>query len=97
MAGGLYGQLARQITPEQLHWLFSAKLILATVLGGSRDFLGPVLGAIAYVTLDELSSLWIVGRQALMGVLLIGVILVFPRGLAGGLVALGNRFKRHRR
>jgi hypothetical protein len=39
--------------------------------------------------------LWVVGRQALMGVLLIGVIFVFPRGLAGGLVALGNRFKRH--
>ncbi|NIR45272.1 MAG: branched-chain amino acid ABC transporter permease, partial [Gammaproteobacteria bacterium] len=30
LAGGLYGQLARQITPEQLHWLFSAKLVLAT-------------------------------------------------------------------
>ncbi len=94
LAGALYGQLARQITPEQLHWLFSAKLILAMVLGGSRDFLGPVLGAIAYVTLDELSSLWVVGRQALMGVLLIGVIFVFPRGLAGGLVALGNRLRR---
>ena len=94
LAGALYGQLARQITPEQLHWLFSAKLILATVLGGSRDFLGPVLGAIVYVTLDELSSLWVVGRQALMGVLLIGVIFVFPRGLAGGLVALGNRLRR---
>jgi branched-chain amino acid transport system permease protein len=32
LAGGLYGQLARQITPEQLHWIFSAQLVLAIVM-----------------------------------------------------------------
>jgi len=42
LAGGLYGQLARQITPGQLHWMFSAQLVAATVLGGTRHFLGPV-------------------------------------------------------
>jgi branched-chain amino acid transport system permease protein len=83
LAGALYGPLARQITPEQLHWLFSAQLVLAIVLGGSRDFLGPVLGAFAYVALDEVSSSWIFGRRALMGGLLIAVIFVFPRGIAG--------------
>ena len=46
LAGGLYGQLDRQVTPEQLHWVFSAKLVLATVLGGTRHFLGPVVGAL---------------------------------------------------
>ena len=63
VAGGLYGQLARQITPEQLHWLFSAQLVLATVLGGTRQFLGPVLGAFAFIGLDEVASHWTVGRN----------------------------------
>jgi branched-chain amino acid transport system permease protein len=53
LAGGLYGQLMRQITPEQLHWLFSAKLILAVVLGGSRHFLGPALGAFVFTRHDR--------------------------------------------
>ncbi len=79
LAGGLYGPLALQITPDQLHWLFSAQLVLATVLGGTRDFLGPVLGAFAYVALDEVSSSWIFGRRAIPGLLLIAVVLVFPR------------------
>ena len=48
LAGALYGQLSRQITPEQLHWMFSAKLVLATVLGGLRHFLGPIFGAVVF-------------------------------------------------
>jgi branched-chain amino acid transport system permease protein len=85
VAGGLYGPLARQITPEQLHWFFSAQLIVAVVLGGSRHFVGPILGAFAFVGLDEMASRWPVGRYALFGVLLILVIYLFPRGIAGGL------------
>ena len=90
LAGGLYGQLARQITPDQLHWLFSAKLILAIVLGGSRHFLGPVLGAFAFVLLDELASQWAVGRYMAFGVLLIIVVFAFPRGMAGGFAAVAR-------
>jgi branched-chain amino acid transport system permease protein len=90
LAGGLYGQLARQITPEQLHWLFSAQLVLATVLGGARYFLGPVLGAFAFVALEELASHWTVGRYWILGASLIVVVLVFPQGIAGGLAALAN-------
>jgi branched-chain amino acid transport system permease protein len=55
LAGGLYGELDRQVTPEQLHWLFSARLVLAIVLGGTLHFLGPVMGAFAYVTLQDIA------------------------------------------
>jgi branched-chain amino acid transport system permease protein len=95
LAGSLYGQLARQITPDQLHWLFSAQLILATVLGGTRHFLGPVLGAFAFVGLDEIASRWTVGRYAAFGILLIAVVFAFPRGIAGGFVAARDMVKRY--
>jgi len=95
LAGGLYGQLARQITPEQLYWLFSAQLVLATVLGGTRHFLGPILGAFAFVGLDEIASRWTVGRYMIFGVLLIVVVFAFPRGIAGGFVAVRNTLKRY--
>jgi branched-chain amino acid transport system permease protein len=93
LAGGLYGQLARQITPEQLHWIFSAQLVLATVLGGTRHFLGPVVGAFAFVGLDEIAAQWTVGRNLAFGVLLIIVVLAFPRGIAGALIALTKTVK----
>ena len=88
LAGSLYGQLARQITPEQLHWLFSAQLVLATVLGGTRHFLGPVLGAFVFVGVDEIASRWAVGRYMTFGVLLILVVFAFPRGIAGTFAAV---------
>ena len=94
LAGGLYGQLARQITPEQLFWLFSAQLVLATVLGGTRHFLGPVLGAFAFVGLDEVASQWAVGRYLAFGCLLIVVVLGFPQGIAGGLIAMAASLKK---
>jgi branched-chain amino acid transport system permease protein len=97
LAGGLYGQLMRQITPEQLHWLFSAQLILAVILGGSRHFLGPVLGAFGFILLDELTSPWSVGRFMLFGALLIVVVFAFPRGIAGAFAALAQIAERQRR
>jgi branched-chain amino acid transport system permease protein len=88
--------LARQITPDQLYWLFSAQLLLATVLGGSRQFLGPVLGAFAFIGLDEVASQWTVGRYMLFGLLLITVVFAFPNGIAGTFVALMEAVKRLR-
>jgi branched-chain amino acid transport system permease protein len=93
LAGSLYGQLARQITPDQLHWLFSAKLVLAIVLGGTRHFLGPILGAFAFVLLDEVASQWSVGRYMVFGVLLIIVVFAFPRGMAGGFAKVAEIVK----
>jgi branched-chain amino acid transport system permease protein len=94
LAGGLCGQLGRQITPEQLHWLFSAQLVLATVLGGTRHCLGRVLGACAFVGLEEISSWWIFGRKAVMGALLIAVVFACPQGLAGALATAGRYMRR---
>jgi branched-chain amino acid transport system permease protein len=90
LAGALFGQLGRQITPEHLDWLFSAKLILMIVLGGSRDFLGPLLGAFAFVGLGEAGASWPVSRNLVMGLGLIIVVMVFPRGLAGGIRTAGE-------
>ncbi|MFQ5897782.1 MAG: branched-chain amino acid ABC transporter permease [Candidatus Methylomirabilia bacterium] len=93
LAGGLFGQLSRQITPEQLHWLFSAQLVLATVLGGTRQFLGPVLGAFAFVALEDLSSRVIGYRGLLLGSLLIVVVSTFPGGLAGSAMVLLEKIR----
>ncbi len=97
LAGALYGQLSRQITPEQLHWLFSAKLVLATVLGGLRHFLGPMFGAIVFVGLEDVALIWTRYYNMAMGVMLIAVVFAFPSGLAGVGRALADRMRRPRK
>lgn len=96
LAGALYGQLGRQITPEQLNWLFSARLVLATVLGGMQAFPGPILGAFVFLGLEDVALLWTRYYNMALGVLLIAVIFVFPRGLAGAATALAERMRRSR-
>jgi ABC-type branched-subunit amino acid transport system permease subunit len=62
--------------------------VLATVLGGTRYFAGPVLGAFVFVGLDEIASQWTVGRYMAFGALLILVVFAFPGGIAGTLAGI---------
>ena len=87
LAGGLFGQLVRQITPQQVGWFFNAELVVATILGGTRLFAGPIIGAFVMVALREIASRVSVSHQLVLGTLIIGVVLVCP----GGLAEIGGR------
>lgn len=91
LAGGLTGLLDRQVTPEQLHWVFSAKLVLATVLGGAGHFWGPAVGAVALVALRETALRTTDYWSLALGALLIGVTALAPGGLVGLAAALFRR------
>ncbi|HEU4438467.1 MAG TPA: branched-chain amino acid ABC transporter permease [Methylomirabilota bacterium] len=82
VAGALFGQLVRQITPEQVGWLFNAELVVATILGGTRVFAGPIIGAFVMVALREFAVHFPLSNHLVLGGLLIGVVFICPGGLA---------------
>ena len=82
LAGALYGQLDRQITPEQLDWLFSAKLVVATIIGGTQWFLGPVLGGAVFVGLQHVANRFALSHGLVLGGLMIVVVFACPGGIA---------------
>lgn len=82
------------MTPEQLHWLFSAKLVVAVILGGTREFLGPVVGAFGLVALQEFSLRLTIHDGLVLGVVLILVILALPGGVTGTITSLLYRGRR---
>ncbi len=94
LAGGLAGELDRQVTTDQLHWLLSAELILAIIVGGSRHFLGPVLGAFLVTLLEEVASRASLYQGLVLGALLIAAVFAFPAGVAGSLATLAERVRR---
>jgi branched-chain amino acid transport system permease protein len=57
--------------------------LMMVLLGGVQTVTGPILGAIAYTGLHEqlmrVTELW----RAVLGVIIIALVLFFPRGLAG--------------
>ena len=82
LAGGLFGQLVRQITPQQVGWFFSAELVVATMLGGTRAFGGPIIGAFVIVALTELALRFPLSHHFVLGMLVIGVAFTCPGGLS---------------
>jgi len=68
----------------------SGEVILMTLLGGSGTFLGPVVGAIIVVTLQEyLSDLVGAWVSVIIGAIFVVCVMVFRRGFVG---EIGRRF-----
>jgi branched-chain amino acid transport system permease protein len=61
----------------------SVDALLMVLLGGVQTVMGPVVGALAYTGLHEqllrVTQFW----RAALGAIIIGLVLFFPRGLAG--------------
>ena len=89
-AGALLGNFTNFISPEMMDWTRSGELIFIVVLGGAGSLLGPVLGAAAFVLLEEWLSGITLYWQLLFGLLLISVVL-FARGGIDGLLNPGGR------
>ncbi|AFV77438.1 ABC-type branched-chain amino acid transport system, permease component (plasmid) [Thermus oshimai JL-2] len=83
LAGALQGALQRSVFPDYLFWTRSAEAILSAILGGSAAFLGPAVGAAAFlflrVAVQAQTEYW----PFFLGLVLLLVVLFFPKGLSG--------------
>jgi len=86
IAGALFADLNRFVSPAMLSWQMSGELIVLIVLGGVGRLFGPVAGALLYVLLEfalgGVTERW----QFFLGLILLGVV-VFARGGLIGLFA----------
>lgn len=86
LAGALYADLNRFVSPSMLSWHMSGEFIVLIILGGVGRLAGPVAGAMLFVMfefiLGGLTERW----QLFLGLVLLGVVL-FARGGLVGLLA----------
>ena len=86
LAGALYADLNRFVSPSMLSWHMSGELIVLIILGGVGRLAGPVAGAMLYVLFEFLLGGLTERWQLFLGLVLLGVVL-FARGGLIGLVA----------
>jgi len=92
--GAILGFRVGLADPELVHWTQSGQLVFMAVLGGVSHFFGPVLGALAYILLqDQLQTLTQYWRFVLGAILAI-IVIGFPAGLAGVADDLRRRIRR---
>lgn len=89
LAGGLFAHQFQLVSPDQVHWQTSAILIVMVVLGGSGSLVGPALGALLIVLLQNIVSTYTQRWPMIMAGLFIAVVM-FARG---GLWGLLRRFR----
>ncbi len=83
LAGVLMAHHTQYVSPSMLSWQQSGHLMFMVILGGVGTFWGPVLGVAALVALEEMFHAATVHWQLFVGLVLLGVVLAAPRGLAG--------------
>ncbi len=86
VAGVLLANLSRFASPEFMSWSRSGDLILMVVLGGVNSLLGSVVGALVFMSLEEVLARWIDHPMLVLGPAIVIVVLTLKQGLYGSLI-----------
>jgi branched-chain amino acid transport system permease protein len=103
IAGILQANLTHFVSPAYMQWTVSGELIVMVVLGGMATVIGPIVGAVVLLLIeDQLSGIdlglpggadafvsahWL----AFLGLFIVATALVMKRGLYGTLVGEGDK------
>ncbi|WP_101068707.1 branched-chain amino acid ABC transporter permease [Roseovarius salinarum] len=90
LAGALFADLNRFVSPTMFSWQTSGEIIVFVILGGVARTCGPVAGAALFVALEhvlgDLSDYW----HIYLGLILLAVVLFARGGIVGTLAGRGR-------
>jgi branched-chain amino acid transport system permease protein len=93
LAGILWVPLNGLTTPEILYWPFSGEIVFTALLGGFRNFSGPIVGGLLFTYLKAYAVATTEYWQLLLGVVLVLLVLILPTGIVGALSAAFNKLR----
>ncbi|MGO1848177.1 MULTISPECIES: branched-chain amino acid ABC transporter permease [unclassified Microbacterium] len=102
LAGGLYGLVLGLVVPDSYPLLFSITLLVAAVVGGTRSWIGAIIGGALVVYLPTMTSGFIAGQASghladlIFAIILALCVLFAPNGLVGSVVAFVRRMTARR-
>jgi len=94
LAGFLLANATEFVSPAYMTWQRSGELIIMVILGGLGSLDGAIVGAAAYLFLEEWLSAFTENWKVIFGPFLVLVVLFARGGLLGGLSRLRGRLDR---
>ena len=92
LAGALIANQVEYVSPGLMHWTRSGIILVMVLLGGSGTLYGPVIGAAAFLLLEEILSIYTEHWMLYFGPVLILVVLFARHGLYGILAGREKRY-----
>jgi ABC-type branched-subunit amino acid transport system ATPase component/ABC-type branched-subunit amino acid transport system permease subunit len=92
LAGGLNGLLFHATYAQVFDWMSAGTVLVITLLGGTRYFLGPVVGTLVYVFLQYYLVSHTEHWMIVLGLIFILSILFLPDGIASFYPKMVRRF-----
>jgi branched-chain amino acid transport system permease protein len=93
IAGGMYGLVQQHVRPEPtLFFLQSGDILFMAILGGFQTLVGPLVGGIVLVFLQDFGRDITSYFDALTGLVLLLLVYGFPKGVVGSLRS-GSSFR----
>ncbi len=80
ITGAITAMHSRLVTPDIAYWLTSGKLVFLTLLGGTRVFIGPIIGSYAYHLIESVAMKFVYW-QLVMGLLIAVIVIALPGGI----------------
>ena len=81
LAGGLLANANEFVSPASMSWVQSGEILVMVILGGMGTLYGPILGALAFLLLEDRLSVLTEHWMLALGPILILVVLFLRRGL----------------
>lgn len=94
VAGAFYAHYVSYVGPEVFGFPFMISMIIMVLLGGKGTMLGPVIGPIIVVLLEEYLRDFKDLRFSIFGLVIIVVVLFLPQGLMGFVAARREQYAR---
>ncbi len=94
LAGALYAFSKGSISPDTVAVGRSVDGLVMVLLGGLQTLAGPIVGAVTFTWLQDAVARNTDYWRALLGGIILLLVLVFPRGIAGFAGGLVDRFRR---
>ena len=94
LAGALIANQTEFVSPAFLDWPRSGEILVIVILGGMGTLYGPLVGALAFLLLEEVLSAWTLHWMIVLGPILVLVVLFAKQGIWGLILERGATGKR---
>ncbi len=91
VSGFLFCLFSSMATPEFLHWSFSAKPVIMSIIGGAWIFFGPLVGSAIFFALEQLIKMYTENWMIFLGAILVPITILFPKGVLGTIYDYAKR------